>query len=294
MHQIYFSTTGHEPSLECMATLPRLYVFTLSHYCEKARWACDRKGLRYRLVTLLPGAHLWTMRRFARATHVPLLIDGQRVIQDSSGIIDYLDEVLPESPLTPREPALAAQAREWEAVFDRELGQPLRRIFYYHALQDARFLAAEYQRGGPFWGSWFYALALPTIRRAVGEKYDVTAENVAQDLELVQALIQRLDQHFAVHRYLVGERFSRADLSLAALGAALVRPIEHPAHRYPSPLSLPGWLEQIAPFRGSATAERVRELYREERRVITLPPASGLFRAGRAPAGAAASALRRS
>jgi glutathione S-transferase len=82
-------------------------------------------------------------------------------------------------------------------------------------------------------------------------------------------VLERLDRHFAAHRYLVGERFSRADLSLAALAASLVGPVEHPARRYPSRFSLPGWLEQIEPFRTSVTAERVRELYRNERHVIT-------------------------
>jgi glutathione S-transferase len=191
------------------------------------------------------------------------------VIQDSSGIIDYLDEAYPGSPLTPRDPVLAARAREWEVLLDRELGQTLRRIFYHHALQDERFLAAEYERGGPFWGSWFYALALPAIRRAVARKYAVNAENAAHDQERLQALFERLDRHFSAHRYLVGERFSRADLSLAALAASLVRPVEHPASRYPSRFSLPGWLEQIEPFRESLTAERVRELYRNERHVLT-------------------------
>lgn len=251
-----------------MATIPRLYVFTVSHYCEKARWACDRKGMRYRLITLLPGPHLWTMRRLASDTHVPLLVDGSRVIQDSSGIIDYLDEAYPDSPLTPADPALAAQAREWEALLDRELGQTLRTVFYHHALQDERFLAAEYSRGGPIWGSWFYALALPPVRRAVAKKYTVNAETAARDLERLRALIERLDRHFASHRYLVGERFSRADLSLAALGASLVHPVEHPARRYPNRFSLPGWLEQLEPFRASLTAERVRELYRNERHVV--------------------------
>ena len=38
-----------------MSDLPRLYVFNLSHFSEKARWACERKGLRFQLVPLLPG-----------------------------------------------------------------------------------------------------------------------------------------------------------------------------------------------------------------------------------------------
>jgi len=248
-----------------VASVPRLYVFTLSHFCEKARWACDRKGLRYRLIPLLPGAHVFTMWRLGRKSHVPLLLHGSRAIQDSSGIIDYLDATYPDAPLTPTDPAAAAEAREWESWLDRELGETTRRLFYFHALQDSAFLAEEYARGGPGWASWFYALALPTIRRAVAKMYDVTAASAARDLARLNAAFARLDAHFAQRRYLAGERFSRADLTLASLAAGIFRPVEHPGRQYRNRRSLPGWLEQTRHLQESATAERVRELYRNER-----------------------------
>jgi glutathione S-transferase len=249
-----------------VTSLPRLYVFTISHYSEKARWACDRKGMPYRLITLLPGAHLLTVRRLAPKSHVPLLIHGSQVIQDSSGIIDYLDATYPERPLTPADTAAAAEVRGWESWLDRELGETARRLYYFHALQDPSFLAGEYLRGGPRWGSWFYALALSPIRRAVAQMYDVTAASAERDLERLKAAFARLDGHLAARRFLVGERFSRADLTLAALAGGILRPLQHPAEQYPSRGTLPGWLEQTRPLRESATAERVRELYRTERR----------------------------
>ena len=248
--------------------VPRLYVFTVSHFCEKARWACDRKGMRYRLITLLPGAHLLTMRRLAPKSHVPLLVDGSHVIQDSSGIIDYLDASYPDAPLTPTGAAEAAEAREWESWLDLELGETTRRLFYFHALQSPAFLAEEYARGGPRWSSWFYALALPTIRRAVAKMYDVSAATAARDLERLNSVFARLDGHFARRRYLVGERFSRADLTLAALAAGYVRPLEHPAQQFPSRRALPSWVEQTRHLQDSLTAERVRELYRNDRQVL--------------------------
>jgi len=91
-----------------------------------------------------------------------------------------------------------------------------------------------------------------------------------RDLARLKAAFARLDGHLATRRYLVGERFSRADLTLAALAGGILRPVEHPAEQYPSRGSLPGWLEQTRPLRESTTAERVRELYRTERRVLPL------------------------
>ncbi len=34
---------------------PTLYVFAISHYCEKARWALDHFGIAYRLQHVVPG-----------------------------------------------------------------------------------------------------------------------------------------------------------------------------------------------------------------------------------------------
>jgi Glutathione S-transferase, N-terminal domain len=34
-----------------------LYVFAISHYCEKARWALDHYGIDYELEYTMPGAN---------------------------------------------------------------------------------------------------------------------------------------------------------------------------------------------------------------------------------------------
>jgi glutathione S-transferase len=261
-----------------MADVPRLYVFAISHFCEKARWACDRKGMPYQLVPLLPGVHLWTMRRFSRQSQVPLLIHGEQRIQGSADIIDYLDATFPTAPLSPAEPEALAAARAWEIELDRELGERLRRIYYFQAFQNPGYLAAEWGLGGPFWSSWFYALAMPRMRRAIFEMYEVSAATAQADLGHLDALFERLDRHFAAGRFLVGDAFSRADLALASLAAGLLRPPEHPAQVPQRRPVLPAWRAVMQRYAGTRTAERVRELYRSER----------AFRAGPAPTAAGA------
>lgn len=248
-----------------MSDLPRLYVFNLSHFSEKARWACERKGLRFQLVPLLPGLHVLNMRRLSSATHVPLLVDGGTLIQDSSAIIDHLDRRHPAAPLTPADPQARAEALAWEGELNRELGETARRIFYFHALQAPGFLSHEYALGAPFWGRWFYKLAMPLIVPRVRKMYEVEQAGAERDLLRLSALFQRLDRHLATRRYLAGEAFSRADLTLAALAAGMVQPPEHPGQQFARG-TLPSWVEAMAPFRDTLTAERVLELYRTERR----------------------------
>jgi len=45
-----------------------LYQFQFSHYCEKARWALDYKGISYKPRNLLPGLHVKPARKLAPET----------------------------------------------------------------------------------------------------------------------------------------------------------------------------------------------------------------------------------
>ena len=79
----------------------KLLEFPHSHYCEKARWALDYKGIPFQPVPLLPGFHVITVRRYAPDTSVPVFLSDERVVQGSSEIIDYLENKYPSRPLTP-------------------------------------------------------------------------------------------------------------------------------------------------------------------------------------------------
>src|SRR5271166_2381107 len=95
----------------------KLYQFQFSHYCEKARWALDFKGIRYEHQNLLPGLHVRVARKLAPKSCLPILVDGGSIVQDSSAIISFLDQRYPDHPLTPQNPVETKQALEWEKYF---------------------------------------------------------------------------------------------------------------------------------------------------------------------------------
>jgi glutathione S-transferase len=98
-----------------------LYDFTFSHYCEKARWALDFKGIPYTQRHLLPGFHMLTTRKLAPRSSVPILKTNDAVIQGSTEIINFLDETFPAHALTPPDPKDADRAIEWEKYLDSAL-----------------------------------------------------------------------------------------------------------------------------------------------------------------------------
>ena len=108
----------------------KLLVFPHSHYCEKARWVLDYKNIPYEVVTIMPGAHMFTVRRYAKDSSVPVLLDGDMAIQGSSDIINYLEKKFPDKYLTTKDPALLKTCFSIEEQMDKRLGVNISKILY--------------------------------------------------------------------------------------------------------------------------------------------------------------------
>jgi len=194
-----------------------LYQFQFSHFCEKARWALDYKGLPYICKNLLPGPHLIATRKVAPTSGLPILVDNGTVVQDSTSIINFLDEKYPDRPLTPRNSQQAKEALEWEEYLDDEIGVPLRLWFYYHALPDRKRALNFLLDGAPWYGHPLFALIYPTVRAAMTSQMNIHAESARQSEDRLVAALDKLDGAVKERRFLVGDRFSRADLTACAL-----------------------------------------------------------------------------
>jgi glutathione S-transferase len=244
----------------------RLYTFTISHFSEKARWALDCCNVAYEEQRLLPGPHILTTRRFGGATSVPLLCEDGRVVQGSAAIIDFAARRPAESGLTPPTAADAERARELEPWLDRELGETLRRFFYFHALAERKLVVELFSQGGPRWARAFYRVGYGPIADRIRKMYAIDAETAQHDRDRLSAALEALEERLAGRKYLVGDRFSRADLTLAALAAPLCDPPEHPT-RWPSDDLYPRVVSTFrARFAGTHTHAHVLRTYREHRR----------------------------
>jgi glutathione S-transferase len=194
-----------------------LYQFEFSHFCEKARWALDYKGLAYVRKNLLPGLHMSVARKLAPKSCLPILVDDETVVQDSTSIITYLDEKYPVRPLTPCDAQQANEALAWEQYLDDEIGVPVRLWFYYHALPDRDCALRFLLDGAPWYGRPLFALIYPKVRAAMTALMNIHAESARQSEARLVAAIDKLDDALKGRRFLVGDRFSRADLTACAL-----------------------------------------------------------------------------
>ncbi len=71
----------------------KLYQFERCPYCTKVRGVLGEKGLEYEKIEVpLDREERTELLDISGQIMVPVLVDGERVINDSGVIIDYLNE----------------------------------------------------------------------------------------------------------------------------------------------------------------------------------------------------------
>jgi glutathione S-transferase len=243
----------------------RLYTFTISHFSEKARWALDFAGIPYEERRLLPGAHVFTTRRLAPRTSVPVLQHDRTIIQGSTQILDYAEGPLGGAVLA-APPGLAERAKAIEAQADEAFGIGTQRIFYGVLLARREQLVDLWTQGGPRWGRAFYVLALPLLGRRLRQMYAIRPNAIEKAQDLYRRTFDELDRSLARSPYLLGDAPSRADLAVASLLAPLCRPPEH-ALRWPAAEEAASEVAAfVREFEGRPTWSFVLRMYRDHRR----------------------------
>lgn len=105
----------------------KLYSGPLSLFTSKTRVALDEKGLAYERIEVgwSPEArylpHHPDVVALNPKRQVPILVDGDVVVYDSTRIAEYLEDAYPDPPLFPLEPAQRARCRQLEAAADEIL-----------------------------------------------------------------------------------------------------------------------------------------------------------------------------
>jgi glutathione S-transferase len=244
-------------------TTPVLYHIQVSHYNEKARWALDYKRIAH--VRRAPPPIMHTVWAFAmtRGVTFPVLKLNGSTIGDSTQIIEALEQSHPDPPLYPSDPADRARALELEEFFDEQLAPHIRRALFAELTRDHEAFAwAAAPAGGRAVHAGFKAtaaLAGPILR----VRYGINGDSTAQGWDKTAAAMDRLEAELGGRDYLVGEGFTVADLTAAALFHPLVRP---PEAQYEVPDPLPEALVRRRESFASRPGFRwVQEMYRRHR-----------------------------
>ena len=240
-----------------------LWQFRYSHYNEKVRWALDHKRWGHERHTLAPGFHIPRALQLTGQPLTPILrVDGL-TLTDSTKIIAYLEEQQPEPALYPSDPEKLGRALALEDWFDEEVGDDVRRLFYHcYATEPGACARMSTAGTSSFQQRAFHAL-MPVLRHVIRLNMAVTPGRVAQAQRGLPSYFDKIMQEVGPSGYLVGDTFSVADLTAAAMLSLIVGPEQFP---YALPDAAPtGLLElrdQLANHEGFSW---VREIYAKHR-----------------------------
>src|SRR3954453_15261862 len=231
---------------------PVLWHLKVSHYNEKARWALDYKRRPHVRRAVVPGRHARIAQGLGAGRTFPVLeLDGD-VLGDSTVIIEALEHRYPEPPLYPDDPEERRRALEIADFFDEGLGPSLRLLVLEHMLPAPPLLLGAFAPAvwpqprppapplllGAFAPDLSPARRLiarvmyPLMRRRIARDFGIDRLGVGRGGSKWRLAGGRFAAELQPNGYLVGDGFTVADLTVAALCSPVVAPVEFP---YPQP-----------------------------------------------------------
>ena len=178
----------------------------------------------------MPGIHgpraLFQTRGKQRS--LPVLELEGRTIGDSTAIIAALEEHTPDPPLYPADAADRARALELEDYFDEQLGPQIRRFGWHYLLADPDAAADAVFRGQSPARERLMKRTFGLAKLSVRADYGVDADSDAEARAAIVSAMDRVEAELNGGDHLVGDTFTVADLTAAALFTPVIRPPERP------------------------------------------------------------------
>ena len=249
---------------------PLLWHIPFSHYSEKARWALDFKGIAHRRQVLGLDYLIRAWRATGRGTLPILFLDG-RPIGDSTRIIAALEGRHPRPPLYPAEAGERQRALALEDGFDEQLGPALRAAVVTPLFRsDPEIALRVLTTGMPERAQQRLRPLLWIFPAYYRFRHQIDDAKLEGDRAAVRSALDRIERERRGRAYLVGETFTVADLTAAAMLSPILQPREI---QYPLRIDWPPYIQEYrAELLKHPAMDWASEIYRLHRaRSMELP-----------------------
>ncbi len=165
----------------------KLYGALLSPFVRKVRIVLAEKKVDYELVAQSPFEKSAEFLKKSPLGRIPALDDEQgRSLADSSIIAEYLEERFPEPALLPRDPYERARVRWFDEYADGGMAPTLTGKIFFQRIVNAKLMNNQPNEGV-----------------------------IANGIDELARFFGYLEEEIDGNEYLVGNRFSLADISVA-------------------------------------------------------------------------------
>ncbi len=241
-----------------------LHQFAYSHFNEKARWVLAYKGVEHVRKNYLPGPHIRPIKKLSGQQQTPVLdLEGQ-IITGSANIVHALEQRYPRPGVYPGNPRLQRRALEIQSRCDAEIGPAARTVLFSALVHEADYLLNLFAGHATGAQRWWYRAKFPLAKRMIARTNGVKdPANVRIAFEIFARTLDQVAGAVEETGYLVGDAFSIADLTTAALLAPYANP-DHEDMRRPTPV--PKRVQDLVqPYCHHPALDWVRNVYARHR-----------------------------
>jgi glutathione S-transferase len=283
-------------SISNLAKPSRLITIPVSHYCEKTRWALTRLQIPFVEERHMPPFHRFATQRIVSRSNsddlpetegnlsainrfigqqvggqsVPVLIAPAAILKSSDEILRYVDSIAsPELKLYPTDPEHRQQVENLVESFDSVLGPAIRLWVYSYMMERPDLMRSLWCEGVPWFERLLFPIVFPWMRSTVFQMYAINEATAISAHESICKTFETVEHLLADGRtYLIGDRFSAADLTFATLAAGVVMPSGYGV-KLPELSELPTVMAAgIQRFRETGAGQFVLRLYQERDRQV--------------------------
>ncbi len=236
---------------------------------EIARWVLDRNAILYKDETHAP----WAIRSKANKitgepvkTNYPVLQMTDALIYTADSVIMFCEQrCLPENRLIPSEPALQDEVLDLYHLFtDQFFEEQVSKYMYGMMLTSKKVAGKVFKQGIPFSEKLSYNLGF--AKKGMAKEFELNTNNPDEHVTEIRKIFEKVNGLLADGRhYLVGNRFTLADLSFAAIAAPMILPEEF-GGILPVISQLPDqYRDHVTELRATPAGQFVFRLYQAER-----------------------------
>jgi glutathione S-transferase len=244
----------------------KLITIPFSHFCEKARWGLDRARVPYAEKGYAPVVHMLAVLPLGSRT-APVLIDRGRIVRGSSAILKLCDaQGNADMPLYPEDLATRREVEALVARYDIGLGPATRLWLYSWAVDDHEQLMRFSSVGLSTGPRRRLRHMLPAVARTLRMVFSIDPETHQRSALRADEELALVSERLSDGRlYLVGERFTAADLTFAALAAPILMPPAFGGGAITLPPEPPALAPEIERWRDTPAGRHGMAIYRDLR-----------------------------